>query len=61
LIINSRADKYIDDEGKDIGGTRLADSPKTSQVEVEGASEAGDMILEGKVAIKCGIQVTDGG
>jgi len=42
----------MDYRGKDRGGNRLADSPKTSRLEVGGAREVGDVICEGKGAIK---------
>ena len=51
----------MDDKGKDRDGDGLSDSHKTSQVEIGGTSETGDMICEGKGAIKSDTQVTDRG
>jgi len=56
-----RTDKCVDNRGKDRDGDRLSDSPKTSQMEIGGMSEVGDMISEGKGAIKSDTEVTDGG
>lgn len=44
---------------KDRGGNIVVDSPKASEVEVGGASEVGEVILEGEGAIKYDTQVTD--
>jgi len=51
----------VDDRGKNRDGDRLSDSPKTSQMEIGGMSEVGDMISEGKVAIRSDTHVTEGG
>jgi len=60
-MINSRTDKRVNNEGKDISKHTLANSPKASQEEVGAWSEFGDVILENEGAIKCDTQVTDGG
>ena len=43
-IFKKRTDKCVDNRGKNRDGDRLSDSPKTSQMEIGGTSEVGDMI-----------------
>ena len=51
----------MDDRGKNRDGDRLSDSPKKSQMEIEGTSDVWDVIWEGKGAMKSDTQVTNRG